>query len=136
MTDGRFAISIHILTLLANADDEWLSSEYIASSININPVLVRKEISNLRKAGLVQSKEGKNGGSSLAKPADQILFSEIYKIVYDRPVLGLAKNDPNPKCPVGKEINNHLATLYQDAENGLLERLGNTNLQQFEAQFR
>jgi len=142
MTDGRFAISIHILTLLAKAEkgwlegEEWLSSEFIASSININPVLVRKEISKLRHAGLVQSKEGKNGGSALAKPAGQILLSEVYKVVYDRPVLGLAKNDPNPKCPVGREINAHLTTLYQEAEKGLLEKLGQTTLQQFEEQFR
>lgn len=141
MTDGRFAICVHILTLLAKAGKEWLegeawlSSEFIASSININPVLVRKEISNLRHAGLVQSKEGKNGGSALAKPADQILLSEVYKVVYDRPVLGLAKNDPNPKCPVGREINAHLTALYQEAERGLLEKLGHTTLQQFEAQF-
>ena len=49
MISGKFAISIHILTLLAKFPDDYLSSEFIASSINLNPVLVRKEISNLKK---------------------------------------------------------------------------------------
>lgn len=44
MISGKFAISIHILTLLAKFPDVYLSSEFIASSINLNPVLVRKEI--------------------------------------------------------------------------------------------
>ena len=51
MINGRFSIAIHILSLLNM--EEGVSSEYIASSININPVLVRKELSRLRKANLI-----------------------------------------------------------------------------------
>lgn len=58
---GRFAISMHILTLLAKANGEWLPSDLLAGSININPVLVRKELINLRNKGLVVSREGKYG---------------------------------------------------------------------------
>ena len=79
MNNTRFSISLHILTLLARAEDELLSSEYIAGSININPVLVRKELINLRNQGLVASREGKNGGSYLNKPARDIYLSDIYR---------------------------------------------------------
>jgi DNA-binding IscR family transcriptional regulator len=65
--NGQFQIAVHILTLLSKQPDELLSSDYIAGSININPVLVRKEISNLRKYGLIDSKEGKAGGYTLKK---------------------------------------------------------------------
>jgi len=141
MSHGRFAISLHILTLLAKVADglytdrEWLSSEYIAESININPVLVRKEISNLRKANLVQSKEGKNGGSALSKSAQLILLSDVYKSVFEKPVFGFYKNNPNQKCPIGKQIHENLEELYQSAENAILEKLGNTTLQQFSDKF-
>ncbi len=135
MTNGRFAISIHILTLLTKAEGELLSSEYLAGSININPVLVRKELSNLRQHGLIHSKEGKNGGASLAKPARQVLLSEIYAAVKQVPFLGVAKNTPNPYCPVGRQINGHLENLYKEAEAALLEKLGQTNLADFTNQF-
>lgn len=135
MNNGRFSISLHILTLLATAGDEWYTSEYIAGSININPVLVRKELVNLRNHGLVQSKEGKNGGSSLAKPASQIKLSDIYNIVQQSPILGQAKNEPNPACPVGKQINQHLNKLYEEVENTLLQKLGATTLADFCKQF-
>jgi Rrf2 family protein len=136
MTNGRFAINIHILTALALAGDDWITSEYIAESININPVLVRKEISALRKAGLVKSREGKGGGCQLAHPASSILFSDIYKKVYDnRTVLGLYRNTPNQKCPVGQQIQNHLTDVYNEAEKALILKLSETTLADFAARF-
>src|SRR5258708_23065563 len=102
--NGRFPIAVHILTLLSKAGDELLSSDYIAGSININPALARKEISNLRNYGLIISKEGKNGGYSLGKPARQINLADVFMSVKNQPVLGTAKNTPNPDCPVGKQI--------------------------------
>jgi DNA-binding IscR family transcriptional regulator len=62
MISGKFAITIHILTLLSKFPEEYLSSEFIAESMNLHPVLVRKEIANLKKNNIVESKEGKNGG--------------------------------------------------------------------------
>ena len=77
MNNVRFATALHILTLLQLKPGELLPSEYIAGSINLNPAMVRKELSNLRNFGLVESKEGKGGGSTLAKPASEILLSDI-----------------------------------------------------------
>ena len=112
MNNTRFAINLHILTLLAKAKGELLSSEYIASSININPAIVRKEIMNLKKFGLVKSKSGKFGGSYLARPAETIRLSEVYQAVSQSPLLGQKRNNLNADCPVGREINKHLDVLY------------------------
>ncbi|OCX52913.1 Rrf2 family transcriptional regulator [Mucilaginibacter sp. PPCGB 2223] len=136
MNNSRFSTSVHILTLLANAaKGEVLTSDYLAGSININPVLVRKELINLRKHGLVESREGKNGGVYLNKPADSICLSEVYQAVQSTPILGKAKNKPNPACPVGRQIGAHLENLYAGAEQALIQQLGNTTLQQFVDQF-
>ncbi|MGF6849977.1 Rrf2 family protein [Chitinophaga sp. W3I9] len=135
MNNGRFPISLHILTLMASAEGELLSSDYIAGSININPVLVRKEISNLRNHGLIESKEGKNGGATLAKPADKIRLSEVYHAVQQASLLGNSKNKPNPDCLVGKQINQHLDNLYQEIEGALLLKLDKTSLADFLRQF-
>ncbi|HWV65159.1 Rrf2 family transcriptional regulator [Chitinophaga sp.] len=135
MNNGRFPISLHILTLLASAEGELLSSDYIAGSININPVLVRKEISNLRNHGLIESKEGKNGGATLSKPAEKIRLSEVYHAVQQASLLGNSKNKPNPDCPVGKQINQHLDQLYQEIEGALLHKLEKMSLADFLRQF-
>ena len=135
MNNTRFAISLHILTLLAKAKGELLSSDYIAGSININPAIVRKEIINLRKYGLVKSKAGKYGGSYLARPAEKITLSEVYKAVRQTPLLGPKRNDVNPDCPVGRQINKHLDVLYSDVEEALIKQLGLKTLAYFSRQF-
>lgn len=136
MNNARFQISVHILTLLAKAEGEPMSSELIAGSININPVLVRKEISVLRKAGMVRSKEGKNGGCFLAKNAQNILLSEVYQVVrQDASVFGKSKNTPNPACLVGRQINQHIEGIYQIADNAILESLGKITLAEFSNKF-
>jgi Rrf2 family protein len=133
--NGRFPIAVHILTLLRRAEGELLSSDHIAGSININPALARKEISNLRKDGLIISKEGKSGGYSLGKPAKKLTLADIYVAVMDQPVLGLAKNTPNPDCPVGKQINKNIGSLYADLDKTLLAKLSSISLADFSDKF-
>lgn len=135
MISGKFSISVHILTLLASEPGVFCSSEYLAGSININPVLVRKELINLKKHGLIVSKEGKSGGSTLAKPAENILMSDIYEAVKEKNLLGKSSNEPNPKCPIGRQINEHLDNLYLESEKALIKSLGTTTLAEFCSRF-
>lgn len=134
MNNGRFATALHILTLLEIKKDELLSSEFIANSINVNPAVIRKEIGNLRAHGFIESKEGKGGGYSLGKPASQIHLSDVYKSVNDSPLLGRT-NDPNPDCPVGKQINGHLNDLFTVAEDALLRQIGKITVKDFAKKF-
>ncbi|MBE7178498.1 MAG: Rrf2 family transcriptional regulator [Mucilaginibacter polytrichastri] len=136
MSNTRFSLSIHILTLLASAKPgEWLSSDFIAGSANTNPALIRKELISLRKMGLVESKEGKNGGSRLAKSGDKISIADVYKSVNRENIIGKIST-PNPDCPVGRQINKHLTDLFADVEQHMLSRLGSTTLQQFCDRFK
>jgi len=135
MNNSSFSISVHILTLLAGAKGELLSSDYMAGSININPVLVRKELINLREHGLVATKEGKNGGTYLNKAAADIYLSDVYEAVKRSSLLGQAKNSPNPNCPVGRQINTHLNNLYSDAEKALVDQLRTVSLEKFANKF-
>ena len=112
MNNTRFATALHILTLLASYPEEWLSSDYIAGSININPVMVRKELIFLNDAGLVESKKGKEGGVRLAKTADSILLSDVLRVVKNSEVLGKKNQKPNSNCPIGRQINDKLDELF------------------------
>lgn len=133
MSNVQFATAIHILTLLA-ITKESLSSAYIAGSINTNPTIVRKSLSILSAKGLVITKEGKGGGTVLAKPADRIRLSDVYQAIIDAPLLGRL-NNPNPACTTGRQINDHLSKLYQQADNALISQLGTITLANFCHQF-
>lgn len=135
MISGKFATTLHILTLLSKFPDEYLSSDYLAGSMNMNPVLVRKEIANLKKNHLVESKEGKNGGTRLLKTAAQISLDDIFKLTFETVSLGFSKNTPNPDCPVGKQINKNLEELYENINHKISGHLGNISLEDFSNKF-
>ena len=135
MSNTRFATAIHIMTLLAKCQEEWLTSDWIAGSININPVIVRKELGILRDANLVVSKQGKVGGSQIASDPSKIKISDIYKAVKNSEVLGKKNKNPNPICPIGKDINENLKNLFIETDQIVINFLGNKNLKEFSDQF-
>ena len=135
MSNTRFATAVHIMTLLADSPQDWLTSEWMAGSININPVMVRKELSILREAGLVISRQGKEGGSQLSRNAEAITIAEIYAAVKNTDVLGKKNQKPNPLCPVGKDINNHLNDLFKETDQLVMQFLGNKTLKEFKDHF-
>lgn len=135
MNNTRFATALHILTLLAKAPDEWLSSDWIAGSIQINPVIVRKELGLLQDRGWVISKKGKEGGSMLGVPSNEISLADIYHAVKSSHVLGKKNQNPNPKCPVGKVVNTQLEQLFIETDESLYAALSNRTLEDFVQQF-
>lgn len=135
MISGKFAITLHILTLLSKHPEDFLSSEYIATSLNMNPVLVRKEIANLKKNNVVESREGKNGGTRLLQPADGITLEDIFRITFENVTLGFSKNNPNPNCPIGKSINKNLQNLYDDLNDNISKQLSEVSLLNFSDTF-
>lgn len=133
--NGRFHIAIHILTLLEYSEESLLSSDYIAGSVNANPALIRKELAVLNKAGLVSSKGGKTGGYAISKPATYIKLADIYQAINQQSVMGIAKNIPNPDCPVGKQINQNINELYAEIDSAMLAKLGSVTLADFVKKF-
>ena len=51
---SRFTVAIHILSLLDLNQGESITSEDLAVSVNTNPVVIRKILGILKKAGLIQ----------------------------------------------------------------------------------
>ncbi|MGX5820579.1 Rrf2 family transcriptional regulator [Chitinophaga lutea] len=131
MIRSKFATSVHILSLLGSSPEEWMSSDFIAGSLNSNPAMVRKEISMLREAGLVESKEGKNGGARLAKPMADIRLSEIFALVKNDHIFGFSPNEPNPSCPVGARIKDGLDGLFTELDDAVARKLHGVSLAEF-----
>lgn len=132
--NGRFPIAVHIMTLLSTQSGV-LTSKFIAGSININPVLVRKELSELIKFNLVASRAGKNGGYTLGRPADKIYIAQIYQAVKPEALLGKSRNNPNPHCVIGKQINIHLDALRNEVEQSVYDKLAKITLADFCTKF-
>ncbi|GBD86667.1 putative HTH-type transcriptional regulator YwnA [bacterium BMS3Abin03] len=129
-TNSRFAFAVHILTMLAISDSKRMPSDFIAESAKTNPVIIRRVMLLLEKAGLITSQTGARGGAMLiCKPKD-ITLLDVYNAVENVSIFSLHPNMPNPKCPVGKNIQNLLSDVFIKAELAMKEVLEAATIEQ------
>ena len=121
-------VATHVLTLLAYGGGEAMTSEYIAGSVNTNPVVVRRILAMLAKAGLVVTQEGAGGGVRLAKPAKDIDLRSVFAAVDTEDLFAPHPQDPNPLCPVGGTIKAALEPTLDAAAEALLGSLAKTSV--------
>ncbi|MBQ9389025.1 MAG: Rrf2 family transcriptional regulator [Synergistaceae bacterium] len=128
---SRFTIAVHILTCIDYfSDDYTITSEFLASSIGVNPVIVRQILIRLKAAGLIEVSRGK-GDIKLRKPLENISMYDVYKaaeIVKGK--LFRFHSNPNPECPVGKNIHFALDESLDDIQNALEEKMKTIYLQE------
>ena len=122
-SNSRLAVAIHILTLLSFREGGQITSEYIASSVVTNAVVIRRILGMLRKAGLVTSLKGNTGGWQLARPMDQISLLDAHAAVRPGPAISLPPKEPNAKCCIGKGIRFALMETFDGVEKVMLDRL-------------
>ena len=127
-TSSRFATAVHILTLLGHQPDEALTSDYIAGSVNTNPVVIRRLLRLLAQAGLVTSIPGSAGGSRLARDARKITLLDVFAAVEKEALVGGHAQQPNPHCPVGRQISDLLAPRFDDAAAAFTQSLKKTTV--------
>lgn len=127
-TSSRFAVATHILTLLTLHREEPLTSEYIAGSVNTNPVVIRRVLGDLRAAGLVGSQSGNGGGWWIAGDPAAITLRDVYRAVEGDALLPLHHRPPNPECLVGKNIQQALTRHIDAAQHALEEELARTTI--------
>ena len=123
----RFAVAVHILTFLQTKGGEPATSELIASSVNTNPSLIRRLLSQLARAGLTTSQMGTGGGALLARPAGEITLLDVYRAVDEGEVFGLHEQ-PNPACPGGRNIQAELQGRFDAATRALQAELARTTI--------
>jgi len=132
----RFSVAVHILSLIAIRPHEC-TSEYIAGSVNTNPVIIRRIMGMLKKAGLVEVRPGV-GGASLVKDPDDITLLDVYRAVHatEEHRLFRIHEDANIDCLVGRNIEAALQSELREAQSAMEERLSQTTLRQLTMKFR
>ncbi len=120
----KFTIAIHMLVAIDYfGDQETVNSASLADSIGSNPVIIRNLMSELKHAGLIDTKRGP-GGIKLVKPLDQITFYDVYLAVEkNKDELFNFHEHVNLNCPVGRNIHQALSDklfkIQQDFEDDL-----------------
>ena len=107
---SRFTLAIHILACIDTFKNDYkVTSDFLAGSTNINPVIVRKILGQLKAAEIVEVACG-SGGASISKPLNEITFLDVYHAVecVGNGELFHFHENPNENCPVGRNIHHVL----------------------------
>ena len=126
--DTKFSVAVHILILISQSPTP-INSEQMAESVGTNPSYIRKILSLLKKAGIVDGHRGISGYSLIVAP-EQLTLLQVYQAVTEEPKLHLLDihQNPNDRCIVGHHIKPVLTDMFADIEYSFARSLAGKTL--------
>jgi Rrf2 family protein len=128
MVNQQFTFALHILTCLAFSG-RIIDSRTLAASVNTNPVVVRRLLLALRRAGLIETFPGKHGGTKLRCAPNRISLRQIYDAVEPPRVIAVSERQAWKQCTVSCNMKRIMTSISREADNVLREHLRRSSLQ-------
>lgn len=127
---SKFTIAIHSLLCINRFSDERkVTSNFIANSVNVNPVIIRNILGNLKEAGIINVEAGV-GGATIIKKLSDITMLDIFNAVNClEGGLFSFHNNPNIECPVGNTIHNVLDNRLYSIEQSMRNEMSKITLE-------
>lgn len=122
---SRFTIAIHVFLCVNTFEKERkVTSDFLADSVEVNPVIIRRILLQLKSAGLVNVQRG-TGGTTIAKPLEEITLLDIYRAVecIEDGALFHFHEKPNVECPVGRNIHNVLDEKLERVQKAMEQEM-------------
>jgi len=133
MVNVRFASALQMTMSLSHGAElghPLLTSAQLAEGLNANPTAVRAMVSQLVKAGLVESFKGKTGGVRLKKSPEKISLKDIYVAVTEESPVFCSRSEIPHRCKVTRNMESVFTEISQSSEKALLKHLSGTSLSQ------
>lgn len=127
---SRFTLAIHIFACIDTFGNEYkVTSDFLAGSTNVNPVIIRKILGQLKRAGLIEVARG-TGGATVTRPLNEITFLDVYYAVecVEHGELFHFHENPSTNCPVGRNIHHILDDKILRVQNALEKELASITL--------
>lgn len=118
---SRFTVALHIFTCVDTFKNEYkITSDFLAGSINTNPVIIRKILTQLKRSGLITVARG-TGGIEPTRALKEITFYDVYEAIdpIENGDLFNFHESPNPQCPVGKNIHTLLDRKLKSIQSAM-----------------
>ncbi len=126
---SRLPIAVHILLAIVEFEGKnKTTSVFLAGSVNVNPVIIRNTLGQLKAAGLITVKAGE-GGSALAKKPEDISLMDIFEAVEKEEELFHFHENPNPECPVGRNVHAVLDKRLLSIQEAMKQEMKSITLQ-------
>ena len=126
--NNQFSIAVHVMAGLGYRGEDGTTSAQLAASVNTSPSFVRRTLSKLAKAGLVETAKGKGGFSRLARRPDQISLLDIYRAVNAPKAFSIHQYEEIKPCAVSCHIKQALESALEITQQGMERSLGKISL--------
>jgi Rrf2 family protein len=135
-TNVQFSVAVHMMTVLGFHHGGPITSRVLAESVNADPGFVRRSLSKLVKAGLVETKLGKKGACTLARKPEKITLLDIYRASGAPATFAIHAYPEENACPTSSHIKPCLEGLLEGAQSCFERKLARTTLADFVAGVR
>lgn len=128
---SRFTIAVHILICIETFKNDYkITSDFLASSVNVNAVVIRRLLQQLKKAGIINVKRG-SGGAEMARSPEEITLLDIYNAVecVEEGRLFHFHENPSQECPVGKNIHAVLDVRLEEIQKAMEQEMRSISIQ-------
>ncbi len=125
--NSRLAVAVHALAWLAWHGRAFSCSREIAASVATNPVVIRRLLAQLVRAGIVEASHGAKGGFRLARPAARISLHDVWDAIEQGGFFALRER-VSGTCPVACRMNSILNGVFARVEARALPELRRTSL--------
>ncbi len=128
---SRFTLAIHIMLCIAHFHQKYkITSDFLAKSTGVNPVMIRRTLGQLKRAGLVEVRAGV-GGAYIPKNLQDISLFDIFLAVdaMEEEYFHVHKTDGCP-CKLGENIQTILKTHLDEIQYAMNAQMRKTSLQQ------
>jgi|SRR5882672_602696 len=119
----QFSIAVHLLAALGCRKGKETTSGQLATSVNTSPSFVRRTLSKLSKAGLVETVTGKAGACWLGKKPEQISLLDIYQAVGAPKAFAIHAYASQKACPVSCNIKKALDKALSKTQKAMEKSL-------------
>ena len=126
--DTKFSVAVHVLILISESPVP-MTSDQMAGSVGTNASYIRKILSLLKKAEIVDGHRG-IGGYNLTVASEQLTLLQIYQAVTEETKVHLLDIHQNSsdQCIVGRHIRPVLTDMFADIEETFARTLSGKTL--------
>ena len=121
-------MAVHVLAVLAYKEGDHVTSILLASSVNTNPVIIRRLLLTLQRARLIETRKGTGVGSRLSRSAERITLAEVFQAVEEDEPFVMPRKKPNRACPIGNSIQIAIGNVFTSARRALERDLAKTTV--------
>jgi Rrf2 family protein len=130
-SEGRYALGVLVYLALDAGSGELVTADGISEEAMVPRRLLARVMAKLARAGLVETSEGRGGGSRLARPPEEVTLRDAVEAVEGPFEITHCIMQQRP-CGKGRACALHDA--WVDGQNAILEHLGSRNLADFSSQ--